>query len=111
MSTTPCNQVPVKYVDCCSVMDCINITSPDNSITVEKDGCGVSLTQTGNNLDQILLLQEGDCVTFVKEFVEGKLVITPQLDWDCIATNVCELCSPVIPVSCSAPISLSVEFI
>jgi hypothetical protein len=99
----PCNGQPVKFVNCCQVMDCIDIKSSDNSITVEKSECGIDLTFSGNNLDNILTINDGECVQMVKEFVDGKLVITPVIDWDCIAANVCDICNPP---TCSAPIEL-----
>lgn len=102
----PCNKHPVKFVNCCQVMDCIDIKSSDNSVTVEKDECGVDVTITGNNLDNILQINDGDCITFLKEFIDGKLHITPQIDWACVAENVCELCQPPV---CPAPIALSGE--
>lgn len=108
MNTYPCNQDPVKFVNCCQVMDCIDIKSTDNSITVEKSECGVDLTITGNNLDQILQINNGTCISFVKEFIDGKLHITPQIDWDCVADNVCEICQ--FP-TCPAPLFLSIEMV
>jgi len=101
-----CNKKPVKFVSCCDVMDCMNIDSSDNSITVTKSECGVDLTQTANNLDQILEIKDGTCIQMVKEFVDGKLVITPVIDWACVAANVCDICNPP---TCPAPIELVVE--
>jgi hypothetical protein len=110
MNNKPCNQVPVKFVDCCQVMDCINIDSTDNSVTVEKNGCGVDIRVTGNNLDQIIKLNDGDCISFVKEFNDGVLNFTPILDYDCIAEETCGLCPPVTPaVTCPTPLYLSVN--
>lgn len=101
----PCNKAVVKFVNCCQVMDCINIDSSDNSVTVEKSDCGVDLTITGNNLDQILNLVDTDCLTFTKEFIDGVLTITPTLDYECIADQVCEICNSV---TCPAPIQLTI---
>lgn len=103
--STPCNQAPVRFVNCCDIMNCMTIASSDNSVTVVVDECGVDITQTGNNIDQILQINDGQCITFTKEFIEGKLVITPSIDWDCVAENVCEICNPV---TCPTPIELSV---
>lgn len=89
-------------------MDCIDIKSSDNSITVEKNECGIDLTFTGNNLDNILQINDGDCVQFVKEFIDGKLHITPVVDFSCIAENVCDICNPP---TCDAPIELSVVLV
>lgn len=112
MINVPCNQVPIKFVNCCQVMDCINIQSSDNSITVEVSDCGVDLTQTGNNLDNILKLNEGDCVSFVKEFIDGVLNLTPVIDFDCLADEICGLCPASEPaVSCSAPLTLTLEIV
>ena len=110
MPNVPCNKVPVKFVNCCQVMDCMNIQSSDNSITVEVSDCGVDLTQTGNNLDNILKLNEGDCVSFVKEFIDGVLNLTPVIDFDCLADEICGLCesSPPAPF-CPAPLNLSID--
>lgn len=108
MANFPCNKNPVRFVSCCDVMDCIDIESSDNSITVEKDECGVDLTITGNNLDQILQVNDGECIEMVKEFIDGKLVITPVIDWDCVAGNVCEICNPP---TCDAPIELTVSLV
>ena len=104
----PCNKQPVKFVNCCQVMDCIDIKSSDNSVTVEKSECGIDLTVTGNNLDQILQINDGDCIQMVKEFVDGKLVITPVVDMDCIAESICDICNPP---TCTAPIELLVALV
>ncbi len=104
-SNSPCNKNPVKFVNCCDVMDCINIGSSDNTVTVVKDECGVDLTVTANNLDEQLQINDGQCITMVKEFVNGKLTITPVIDWDCVSANVCPTC---IPPSCPAPIGLQI---
>lgn len=74
---------PKLYVNCCTVMDCINIGSVDNSITVVKNDCGVDLSMTGNNLDTIFKLDDNDCITWTKEFVGGVLTYTPTFDTDC----------------------------
>lgn len=89
----PCNQVPVKFVNCCQVMDCINIESSDNSVGVEKSGCGIDLKITANNLDNILQINNGECITFTKEFINGKLHITPNINMACIANIICNLCA------------------
>lgn len=102
-----CNQIPVKFVDCCQVMDCMNIGSADNSVTVVKENCGVDLSVTGNNLDNILSIQNGQCITFVKEFVNGKLQLTPVIDWECAAEIICEICN-ITPIICDAPEDLIV---
>lgn len=108
MPNVPCNKVPIKFVNCCQVMDCINIQSSDNSITVEVSDCGVDLTQTGNNLDQILKINNGTCITFTKEFIDGVLHITPILNMACIAASVCDICGNV---TCPAPLTLTVSTI
>lgn len=113
-NNVPCNQSPIKFVNCCDVMNCVDIKSSDNSVTVTKNGCGVDITQTGNNLDNILKLNEGDCVSFVKEFIDGVLHLTPQIDWDCIVDeigeDICAICPPPEPVVfCPAPLTLSVS--
>lgn len=109
MNTFPCNKVPIQFVNCCQIMDCIDIKSTDNSATVEKSECGVDIKITGNNLDQILQINDGECITFLKEFIGGKLHITPTLNPECIAALTCELCPPPEPVvTCPKPIELSV---
>lgn len=110
MNTYPCKG-PVQFINCCSVMDCIDIKSTDNSVTVEKSECGVDLSVTGNNLDNILKLNEGDCISFVKEFIDGVLHLTPQIDFDCLAPEICNLCAPVIPVFCPQPLTLTVTYV
>ena len=102
---TPCNNYPVKFVSCCDVMDCIDIHSDDNSVTVVKNECGVDLSVSPNNLDELLDIHDGECITFTKEFIDGKLVITPAIDWDCVATHVCDICQGP---SCPAPVGLTV---
>jgi hypothetical protein len=89
-------------------MDCIDIKSSDNSVTVVKSECGVDLTITGNNLDNILKINDGDCITFVKEFIDGVLHITPVLDPECLAETICEICNPP---TCSAPIELTLSIV
>ena len=102
---TPCSNID-QIKNCCDVMDCVDIHSNDNSVTVTKEeDCGIDLSVTGNNLDNIFQLNNGECITFIKEFVDGKLIITPQIDWNCVAGHVCELCSPTAP-DCPAPINM-----
>lgn len=107
-NSVPCNQQPVKFISCCDVMDCINIKSSDNSIDVTKDGCGVDLKLLPNNLANILQINEGECITWVQEFIDGKLHITPVIDFDCVAAQVCDICNPP---TCPAPIELVVAVI
>lgn len=99
----PCKKT--LELDCCKVMDCINIESSDNSITVVKDECGVDITQTGNNLNQILKINNGECIQMVKEFLNGVLTYTPVINWACVADKICPICQPA---PCPAPIGLSV---
>lgn len=106
--STPCKNYPIKFVSCCDVMDCIDIHSDDNSVTVVKSECGVDLSVTSNNLDEILQIEDGECISFTKEFISGKLVITPSIDWDCVATQVCNICSGP---TCPAPIGLTVTWL
>ena len=105
MNTFPCNQSPVKFVNCCQVMDCIDIKSSDNSVTVEKSQCGVDIRFTGNNLDNILKINDGTCITFVKEFIDGVLHITPILNMACVAAAVCNICNNV---TCPTPLQLTI---
>lgn len=104
----PCNPLPVRFVNCCQVMDCIDLKSSDNSVSIVKSECGIDITISANNLDAILQINDNDCITFVKEFIDGVLHITPQLDWDCVAENVCEICNPP---TCPAPIELLVVLV
>jgi hypothetical protein len=111
-NNVPCNKQPIQFINCCKVMDCIDIKSTNNSINVEKSECGVDLTFTSNNLDAVLSLNDGDCITFIKEFIDGKLHITPQVDFACIAAEVCGLCPPPpTPVTCPQPFTLSVVLV
>lgn len=103
-----CNKTPVRFLSCCDVMDCIDIHSDDNSVTVTKNECGVDLSVTGNNLSNILQFNDSECVDFVVEFIDGVMNVTATLDWDCVAENVCEICNPP---TCPAPIELSVELV
>lgn len=109
MYTYPCNQNPVKFINCCQVMDCIDIKSSDNSVTVTKSECGVDLTISGNNLNNILDIKNGDCITWTKEFIGGKLTITPSINEACLAAAICGLCPPGIV--CPAPLVLSVTIL
>lgn len=112
-NNVPCYNQPVKYVSCCDVMNCMNIKSSDNTVTVETSDCGVDIRYSGNNLDQILDIKNGTCIQMVKEFVNGKLTITPVIDWNCvvskIGSQICESCAP--PVTCSAPLQLVVAIV
>lgn len=105
MNTYPCNQNPVKFVNCCQVMDCIDIKSSDNSVTVEKSECGVDIRITSNNIDNILKINNGTCITFNKEFIAGVLHITPVLNMACLAATICDICNNV---TCPAPLTLSI---
>jgi hypothetical protein len=89
-------------------MDCIDIHSDDNSVTVTKNECGVDLSVTSNNLSNILQFNDSECVDFVVEFEDGKMVVTAVIDWDCVASNVCEICNPP---TCPAPIELVVALV
>jgi hypothetical protein len=62
-----CNKTPVRFLSCCDVMDCIDIHSDDNSVTVTKNECGVDLSVTGNNLGNILQFNDSECVDFTVE--------------------------------------------
>ncbi len=108
----PCNNLPKQFVDCCTVMDCINIGSADNSVTVTKDGCGVDLSITANNLFDLITINDSDCITVVKEVIDGVLNFTPVLDLDCvkagIADDICATCADTNPPPCPAPIQLSI---
>lgn len=103
MST--CNQVPVQFVNCCDVMNCMSIASENNTVEVTVEECGVNLEITPNTLDNLLTIESGECIQMVKEFIDGKLVITPIIDWDCVASHVCDICAPV---SCLVPSDLEV---
>jgi hypothetical protein len=103
--STPCNEVPVKFVNCCQVMDCIDIKSSDNSITVTKDECGVDLTINANNIDSIIKIKNGLCIQMVKEFIDGVVTYTPVIDWNCVAAQTCGLCVPAV---CTTPNNLTI---
>ena len=105
MNKTPCNPQPIQFINCCQVMDCIDIKSNDNSVTIVKDECGVDLSVTGNNLDKILKINNGQCIDMVKEFIDGVLHYTPVIDWECVAAQVCDICTPA---PCPAPLGLQV---
>lgn len=107
--STPCNNGPIKFVTCCQIMDCIHIFSSDQSITVETLECGVNLTQTGVNLDKILKIKDGECISFEKEYISGVLTYTPVLDFDCIFNKIKDdLCEYCTPVTCPGPLNLIV---
>ncbi len=108
-NTFPCNQNPVKFINCCQVMDCIDIDSDDNTVAVVKSECGVDLSISGNNLDNIIKINDGDCVSFIKEFIEGVLHYTPVVDFDCVAAEVCSICPPSPVVFCPTPLTLTVS--
>lgn len=106
---SPCNQQPMKWVSCCQIIDCLDIKSSDNTVTVTKSDCGIDLTISGNNLNNILKLNNGGCISWVKEFVDGVLNFTPQIDETCLAAAICGLCPPPTPpVTCPAPLFLSI---
>lgn len=96
---------PAKFVNCCDVMNCVNIKSSDNTVNVTNGECGVDLTINPNTLNNILQVNNGTCITWTKNFVDGKLVLTPVLDWNCIASHICSICNPA---TCPAPISLRI---
>lgn len=103
-----CNQTPVKFVSCCDVMDCIDIKSVGNTVEVTKDGCGVNLEISPNTIDNLLQINNGECITWIKEFISGKLNLTPVIDWTCVASHVCDICNPP---TCPQPIELTVAVI
>ncbi len=98
---------PCNSEFCCQVRECMNIHSSDNSITVTKEDCGVDLTLTGNNIGNVIKINDGECITWVREYINGALVFTPQINWACVAANVCGLC----PESCPAVTDLIVTII
>ena len=103
---SPCNQQPMKWVSCCQIIDCLDIKSSDGSIEVLKSDCGIDLKFTGNNLDKVFKLNNGDCVSFVKEYIDGVLNFTPVIDFECLAPEICNICAPT--VTCPAPLFLSI---
>lgn len=108
----PCDKKPKQFINCCQVMDCVDIKSSDNSISVEKSECGIDLTMTGNNVGEVLQINPGTCIEFIKEYIDGKLVLTPVIDWTCVAGQICGLCPPIDPpTSCPQPLSLSVVLV
>lgn len=115
MPTYPCNNIPKQFVDCCTVMDCINIQSSDNSVTIVKDGCGVDIKLTANNFADKIKFNESDCISFIPEIISGVLNITPQLDADClvdaIGSDICATCAGQNPPACPAPIQLTIDVV
>jgi hypothetical protein len=105
MANCSCGNKPTKFVNCCDVMNCINLQSSDNTIDIERSDCGVDLTINPNTLDNLLTINNGTCITMVKQFIDGKLVITPVIDWTCVASNICSICNPP---TCPTPIFLRI---
>lgn len=98
--------------DCtpCEIMDAVSIQSSDNSVSVERNDCGYDIKYLPNNLETVLKLKDGECVSFEKEFVDGVLTFTPQINYDCLAEKICGLCdAPPATAFCSPPIQLTVD--
>lgn len=94
--------------DCtpCEILDAINIDSSDNSVSVEKKDCGYDIKFLPNNLNNILSVKDGDCISFTTEYINGVLTLTPKIDFDCVAEKICGKCEP--EVTCSQVIQLLV---
>lgn len=95
-------------VNCCELLECLEIGSSDNSISVQKTDCGYDLKFLANNINNFFEIQEGDCISFQKEFYKGKLILKPVIDYDCLAEKICGLCTPAV---CMPPDNLTVEII
>lgn len=104
-----CKKDIEKPLDCCKVMDCVSLTSVNNSVTIEKTNCGVDLRITGNNIVEALQINDGECITMFKEFIGGKLVITPVINWTCVASHICGLCASTSAPLCASPNNLNVS--
>lgn len=73
----------------------ILILGTDNKPYVPDTGVAVSN----------VVIQNGNCITWVKTFANEVITFVPTIDWTCVAAQVCELCAP----SCSVPTNLNVE--
>lgn len=92
---------------CCDICNCLNLQSSNETVIISKEDCKFDLTIDATGIDKLLTLNNGNCISFIKEYVNNKLVITPVLDWNCIASHVCSLCQST-PVNCNPPTLLSV---
>jgi hypothetical protein len=103
-----CENKPDSVNTCCDVLDCVNLQSPDNSIEIERTECGLNISLNPNNIDAILKINHGTCIQMIKEFINGQLVVTPVIDWECVADKICGLCAPP---ACYNPETLEVNVI
>ena len=49
-----------------------------------------------------------ECITFTRSVVNGTVIITPIIDWVCVANEVCPLCPTSTP-TCIQPLNLVIS--
>lgn len=75
-------------LDCCKVMDCVNIHSSDNSLDIQKtEGCGLDIKFISNNIAKLLSLESSTCIDVHQEFIDGKLVYTLTIKEECLGED------------------------
>ena len=70
-------------IECCEVCNCFRFSSPNASIQIDKTGCNVNLQMTANTLANILNVQSSECITVIKEIINGQLIFTPIFNNEC----------------------------
>lgn len=103
-SCDPCNK-PTTLNLCGD----LRITSQNNTVAIEKNGCDVDLSIDPLAINRAFKINNGTCISFAKELIDGVINYTPVLNMECIAAIVCTICAPLPPVnSCPAPTNIVV---
>ena len=100
-----CNK---SITNCCDVCNCLNMVSSDNSVLIDQKDCVIDLKFTPSNINSLIRIEDTECITFTKEFVEGILTYTPVIDYQCLADKICGLCNPS---NCMVPNNLIITII
>lgn len=85
--------------NCCEICNCLDFTSSNNTLDIQKTGCKTDIRITNNILDGLISIPSSSCITIVKQYVGGKLIFTPTLNLDCVAALI-----PTIPTIPDVPV-------
>lgn len=103
------NSCAEHNISCCEICKCLNVYSSNDTVIVEKDGCKIDLKIDALSIDKLFKINNSQCISFTKEFINNVLVYTPVLDIQCIAAIVCGICQPTPPSICPTPTNLLIS--
>ena len=61
-----------------------------NAIKIGSDGKPFVATPPQSITD--IVIADGNCMTWSKTYANGKVTLTPTIDWNCVASNTCDIC-------------------